>query len=73
MSFEWSLPFLEPGSGQSSTKHALIILNQPLSLRLLQKLWNASEWRCCADGGANRLHDELATQEVSSADDVRTR
>ncbi|KAH9959599.1 hypothetical protein BC827DRAFT_1260996 [Russula dissimulans] len=27
---------------------------------LLQCLWHASDWHCCADGGANRLHDLLS-------------
>ncbi|KAF8656841.1 hypothetical protein AX16_002389 [Volvariella volvacea WC 439] len=26
---------------------------------LLQRVWNSSEWHCCADGGANRLYDIL--------------
>jgi thiamine pyrophosphokinase len=38
---------------------ALIILNQPFSLALLDRLWSSSHWKCCADGGANRLHDLL--------------
>jgi len=27
---------------------------------LLCRLWHASDWHCCADGGANRLHDLLS-------------
>ncbi|KAI9461697.1 thiamine pyrophosphokinase [Lactarius psammicola] len=68
-SFCWSLPFLQPApSGEAPrTKVALIILNQPFSKSLLSRLWHASDWRCCADGGANRLHDLL-----SGADDRPT-
>ncbi len=68
-SFYWSLPFLQPApSGEAPrTKVALIILNQPFSKSLLFRLWHASDWRCCADGGANRLHDLL-----SSVDDRPT-
>ncbi|KAI0288008.1 thiamine pyrophosphokinase [Russula brevipes] len=68
----WSLPFLQrrdekteqenqnqkmKPAGRSRT--ALIILNQPFSRPLLRRLWRASAWHCCADGGANRLHDLL--------------
>jgi len=68
-SYCWSLPFLQPApSGEvPRTKIALIILNQPFSKPLLSRLWHASDWRCCADGGANRLHDLL-----SGADDRPT-
>ncbi|KAI9440039.1 thiamine pyrophosphokinase [Lactarius indigo] len=61
-SFYWSLPFLQPApSGEAPrTKVALIILNQPFSKPLLHRIWHASDWRCCADGGANRLHDLLS-------------
>ncbi|GBE87812.1 thiamine pyrophosphokinase [Sparassis latifolia] len=67
----WSLPFLShspPSSSSSATEttsptpsqpHALIILNQPFSLPLLHLVWRACTWHCCADGGANRLHDVL--------------
>ncbi|KAH9058381.1 thiamine pyrophosphokinase [Lactarius vividus] len=60
-SFYWSLPFLQaaPSGEAPRTKVALIILNQPFSRPLLHCLWHASDWRCCADGGANRLHDLL--------------
>ncbi|KXN91733.1 Thiamin pyrophosphokinase 1 [Leucoagaricus sp. SymC.cos] len=49
-----------------STKHwyALIILNQPFSLPLLQRLWTNTSWRCCADGGANRLYDLLRSHHI---------
>ena len=58
-SYSWSLPFLQPApSGEvPRNKVALIILNQPFSKPLLTRLWHASDWRCCADGGANRLYD----------------
>ncbi|EIN03724.1 Thiamin pyrophosphokinase [Punctularia strigosozonata HHB-11173 SS5] len=38
---------------------ALVVLNQPFSIGLLDRLWSSAQWRCCADGGANRLHDLL--------------
>ncbi|KAF8896359.1 thiamine pyrophosphokinase Thi80 [Infundibulicybe gibba] len=38
-----------------NTKRALVILNQPFSAALLRRVWNATSWHCCADGGANRL------------------
>lgn len=60
-SYCWSLPFLQsaPSGEVPKTKIALIILNQPFSKPLLSRLWHASDWHCCADGGANRLHDLL--------------
>lgn len=60
-SYSWELPFLKlPPSGETPrTKIALIILNQPFSKPLWSRLWHASDWRCCADGGGNRLHDLL--------------
>ncbi|KAJ3572407.1 hypothetical protein NP233_g3106 [Leucocoprinus birnbaumii] len=50
----------------SSTKHqyALIILNQPFSLSLLQRVWHSSSWRTCADGGANQLYDLLRRHHI---------
>lgn len=62
MTFTWNLPFLDPLPPQSqpnARKYALIILNQPFSYPLLRKLWLAASWRCCADGGTNRLYDAL--------------
>jgi len=55
---KWAPSFLdESNTSSSSNKHALILLNQPFSLGLLWKLWKASSWKACADGGANRLYD----------------
>ncbi|PCH42259.1 thiamine pyrophosphokinase [Wolfiporia cocos MD-104 SS10] len=66
----WTIPFLEPPSTYHAhdRKYALIILNQPFSRALLSRLWTAGAWRCCADGGANRLHDALGS---SSGQDAR--
>ncbi|KAI0250257.1 thiamine pyrophosphokinase [Lactifluus subvellereus] len=62
--YYWSLRFLQPAPPRDESqgprsKTALIILNQPFSKCLLRRLWHASDWHCCADGGANRLHDLL--------------
>ena len=56
----WSLPFLQPPNGAPASRTALIILNQPFSKALLHRLWRTTDWHCCADGGANRLHDLLS-------------
>ena len=75
MPLDWSLPFLDGPSHENGRKYALIILNQPFSLPLLQKLWQSTHWRCCADGGANRLHDVLSEPSVfeqTPEDDPRT-
>lgn len=57
---EWATPFLNPlSTNREGVRRALIILNQPFSLPLLETLWSACSWRCCADGGANRLYDLL--------------
>ncbi|PPR05751.1 hypothetical protein CVT24_006690 [Panaeolus cyanescens] len=56
----WDIDFLQDQRQTGSdNKYALIILNQDLSGGLLFKLWNATDWHCCADGGANRMHDAL--------------
>jgi thiamine pyrophosphokinase len=67
----WSLPFLQPCVNKDNdaprSRSALIILNQPFSKPLLRRLWNASDWHCCADGGANRLHDLLLSGRDDNA------
>lgn len=36
----------------------LLILNQPITdFATFSRLWKHSNYRICADGGANRLHD----------------
>jgi thiamine pyrophosphokinase len=61
----WTAGFLQYKPSESlqpsntEPKRALIILNQPFSLDLFHRLWTSCHWRCCADGGANRLYDRL--------------
>ena len=73
-SYSWSLPFLQPTPSDEAprTKTALIILNQPFSKSLLFRLWHASDWRCCADGGGNRLHDLLSETDNRLPQSQRT-
>jgi hypothetical protein len=67
---KWALSFLdESTTSTSSKKSALIILNQPFSLGLLWRLWKASCWKACADGGANRLYDSFSGE----LEDLRAR
>ncbi|KAL4072572.1 thiamine pyrophosphokinase [Scleroderma yunnanense] len=61
---DWDVPFLNPSTiGIPETKRGLIILNQPFSQNLLELLWTACSWHCCADGGANRLFDLFREDE----------
>lgn len=62
----WSLPFLQPRNESPASRTALIVLNQPFSKALLHRLWHATDWHCCADGGANRLHDLLSGDDDNS-------
>ncbi|KAI6007960.1 thiamine pyrophosphokinase [Pisolithus marmoratus] len=54
---DWHLSFLN--SSAPPATRGLIILNQPFSRNLLDILWKACSWHCCADGGANPLYDLL--------------
>ncbi|KAI6007978.1 thiamine pyrophosphokinase [Pisolithus marmoratus] len=54
---DWHLSFLN--SSAPPAARGLIILNQPFSRNLLDILWKACSWHCCADGGANPLYDLL--------------
>ena len=68
----WSLPFLQTRDEGSRSKTALIILNQPFSKGLLRRLWHATDWHCCADGGANRLHAVLNGDSGDSINNTTT-
>ncbi|KAL1690484.1 thiamine pyrophosphokinase [Schizophyllum commune] len=54
----WDTTFLRGDESQAGNR-ALIILNQPFSVALLENLWRSTSWHCCADGGANRLSEVL--------------
>ncbi|KAI5425020.1 hypothetical protein KIW84_030991 [Lathyrus oleraceus] len=45
-------------SSSVSLTYALIVLNQPLP-KFTPLLWSHAHIRVCADGGANRLYDEM--------------
>ena len=54
----------------SAPKPALLILNQPIpEIGLLDRLWQNSIFRICADGGANRLHDLFSVALENHRDD----
>jgi hypothetical protein len=60
----WNVNFLDPDESlQLDRPHALIVLNQPFTFPLLQRLWKSTDWRCCADGGGNRLYDLFSIDE----------
>ncbi|TEB34656.1 thiamine pyrophosphokinase Thi80 [Coprinellus micaceus] len=60
----WNVNFLDPDESlQLDRPHALIVLNQPFTFPLLQRLWKSTGWRCCADGGGNRLYDLFSIDE----------
>ncbi|KAJ6873469.1 thiamine pyrophosphokinase 1 isoform X1 [Populus alba x Populus x berolinensis] len=54
-----SSTFLLPSNHHSSSvTYALVVLNRPLP-RFTPLLWNHAQVRVCADGGANRVFDEM--------------
>ena len=70
--FHWSTPFFKLTSGDIPGQDcALIILNQPFGVELLNILWNNCRWHCCADGGANRLYDAFEHPEIQDNEQVR--
>ncbi|KAF5390636.1 hypothetical protein D9757_002752 [Collybiopsis confluens] len=66
VSHHWKIDFLRHASPKSIPKQVLIILNQPFTFSLLRRLWESTCWRCCADGGANRLFDVVPTNLLDS-------
>lgn len=58
---QWNSAELLSGIKPTTTSHqSLIILNQPITRRdILERVWRGSDYRICADGGANRLYDLL--------------
>ncbi|KAG6917006.1 hypothetical protein DXG01_004271 [Tephrocybe rancida] len=67
MALAWNIHFLQVQHAQAETPRALIILNQPFSRELFNRVWNSSAWRSCADGGANRLYDIFVGDPASRA------
>ncbi|KAL9385000.1 hypothetical protein Peur_022010 [Populus x canadensis] len=69
-----SSTFLLPSNHHSSSvTYALVVLNRPLP-RFTPLLWNHAQVRVCADGGANRVFDEMPLLFPSDdALDVRQR
>ncbi|KAI3890976.1 hypothetical protein MKW92_047287 [Papaver armeniacum] len=53
-----SVFLLPPSSEGNKTDYALVILNQPLP-KFTPVLWSHAKLVLCADGGANRLFDEM--------------
>lgn len=66
-------PFVSSDDGESDEHVAscLVILNGPISRppsRIFQHLWGRSNYRICADGGANRLFDATVTTSDTSSE-----
>ncbi|GMH03940.1 hypothetical protein Nepgr_005779 [Nepenthes gracilis] len=57
-SAEFLLPPISSEPAGSSLRYALVVLNQPIP-RFTPLLWKHSQLRVFADGGANRVYDEL--------------
>ncbi|KAJ7650346.1 thiamine pyrophosphokinase, partial [Roridomyces roridus] len=49
------------GFGLVGAGTALLVVG-PFSQALFLRLWNTSQWHCCADGGANRLFDAMGAR-----------
>ena len=52
----------------ATANQSLVVLNsESCGAPLLEKLWDASDYVCCADGGANRAHDLLGADRAPDA------
>ncbi|GLU07397.1 hypothetical protein SLE2022_243570 [Rubroshorea leprosula] len=68
-----SSTFLLPTIPTDGQSYALVVLNQRLP-RFTPLLWKHARIRLCADGGANRLYDEMPQLlSCEDASDVRSR
>ena len=69
----WPLELLTRGDSASGKvdrqNTAVIILNQPIAdIELLARIWANTEYRVCADGGANRLFDLFSEKDSDDRD-----
>ncbi|KAI9608102.1 hypothetical protein H4Q26_005557 [Puccinia striiformis f. sp. tritici PST-130] len=70
----WEGPFGQRSSPTNGKKRTyLIILNTPIKInqeaepnQVFEELWKRSEYRICADGGANRLYDYCSTIKLKA-------
>ena len=52
----------------ATANQSRVVLNsESCGAPLLEKLWDASDYVCCADGGANRAHDLLGADRAPDA------
>lgn len=67
--------FLAEGHVPASvTPPCLLVLNQPIAqFSVFARLWNHTNYRICADGGANRLYDLFEDQTGAQRADYVTR
>lgn len=57
---------VKTNSLELSKSHALIMINsESMDIDLSRRLWDHCEYKICADGGSNRLYDELTKAKIS--------
>lgn len=57
--------FQVPRSSYSSIFHLIMINSESMNIDMTTTLWNSFEYKICADGGANRLFDQLTVARRS--------